>query len=121
MKPLLGSLVLSLSITLLGSAVWADAVPPEAAECFSLQPGASCTVYGTKEPGQCAEDTCTSTKPWLDGGTTTSYPCLQCVPAPADGSCTIGRQSVVKRIGPWALALLFPFLALLARGSRRRK
>lgn len=122
MNRLLGSVVLSLSVLLFGTAARADSLPPEAVECSAKAIGASCTVYGTQEAGKCAEDTCTGSKPFIDGGAPFSYPCRRCLPgAPSDGSsCSIGRQGMAKRFGPWLLAGLFPCVALLARRLRRR-
>ncbi len=122
MNRLLGSVALSLSALLLGTAAWADALPPEAVECSTKPLGASCTVYGTQEAGKCVEDTCTGSKPFIDGGAPFSYTCRRCLPgAPSDGSsCTIGRHGTAKRLGPWVLAGLFPVGALLARRLRRR-
>lgn len=127
MHRLPGSVVLSLSVLLLGTAAWADGLPPEAAMCFLKDVGASCTVYGTQEAGECTEDTCTSSRPNIDGGAPFSYACKKCLPgAPSDGSssdgssCSIGGQGVAKRIGPWLLAGLFPCVALLVRRMRRR-
>ena len=118
MKRLLGSVVLSSSILLFSPVVRADLVPPEARECLYKQAGDGCTVYGTSLAGRCQEGLCTQL--WRDGGSS-SYACLECVQgAPSDSSCTIGRQSAVKRIGPWAVVGVFSLLLLFGRRRRRR-
>jgi hypothetical protein len=118
MKPLVGSVLLSLSTLLLGTAVWADSVPPEAIECFSKKVSDACTVYDTGEPGHCEDGLCTQV--WRDGGTS-DYACRVCVPgAPCDGACTIGRQSTAKRVGSWLVASLVPLVVFSVRRLRRR-
>ena len=118
MKLFLGLIVLFLSFALLSAAARADAVPIEEFVCMGgvLKAGDACTINGAA--GTCKDSQCTHY--WRDGGTDT-YSCLECVlNPPSDSSCTIGKQSAVKRIGPWALAGLFSLLVLFGRRWRRR-
>ena len=85
--------------------------------CSAKQAGDACTVGGSA--GTCKAAQCT----WVfsnDGGTS-NYDCLECVPGGAsDGTCTIAKQGVVRRVGPWVIAGLFSLLALVPRLRRRR-
>jgi MYXO-CTERM domain-containing protein len=119
MRLLLGSVVLALSVLLFSPAVCADAVPPEEFACAGgvLKAGDKCTMGDVA--GTCKQSQCSHT--WRDGGVDV-YACLECDESapPSDSSCTIGKQSAVRRIGPWALAGLFSLLALFGRRWRRR-
>jgi hypothetical protein len=119
MRFMLGSVVLSLSVTLFSTAARTDAVPPEEFACAGgvLKTGDKCSIG--ESVGTCKDSLCTHL--WRDGGTSTDT-CLKCVlGAPAsDSSCTISKQSAVKRIGPWALAGIVPLLVLFGRRRRRR-
>ena len=98
----------------------ADALPPEAIDCFGKQIGDACIDRSTQQSGSCREGTCTSQK--IDAGPIT-YQCNRCdtsVPPDGDGACTLGSQGAVRKVGPWLLAGLFSLLFLIGRRRHRR-
>jgi hypothetical protein len=112
--------VFALTVLLSCPSVYADALPPEAMDCWAKKVGEACTDLASKQAGSCEEGTCTSRK--LDAGATT-YSCLTCSGAPPtadDGACTIAKQSTARRLGPWLLAGAVSVLFLLGRRRRRR-
>ncbi len=98
----------------------ADALPIDAWDCQGKKAGDGCSTTNTgKTDGTCKEDLCTTPK-W--DAAAVSYACLKCIPgAPPgdDGACTVGKQSSVKRVGPWLLAGAFSLLFMLGRRRRR--
>lgn len=98
--------------------LFADALPPEALDCWAKKVGDACTDLATKQAGSCQNGTCSNNK--FDAGPTV-YECLTCSGAPPtdDGACTIGKEPTVKRVGPWLLAGMFSLL-FLARRRRPR-
>jgi hypothetical protein len=98
--------------------VYADALPPEARDCWAKKVGDACTDLASKAAGSCEDGLCTSKK--LDAGATT-YGCLTCSGPPPtdDGACTIAKQSATRRLGPWLLAGSVSVLFLFGRRRRR--
>lgn len=98
--------------------VYADALPPEAIDCWAKKFGDACTDRATNKAGSCEDGTCSSKK--LDAGGT--YACLTCSGAPPstdDGACAIAKPSTARQMGPWLLAGAASLLFLLGRRRRR--
>jgi hypothetical protein len=140
MKYFLACAPILFATLLAGASARADVAPPETEPCIGKAVGAAC-VYGG--PGTCQNQTCNKTDYYnwdRDASSSppiTSYACVKCIvgtstttttdtatntnpdggapPAKDDGSCSIGKQAIAKRVAPWLLAGAFSLLFLFRR------
>lgn len=137
MKCFLASVPILFAAVLLSAPARADSAPPETSPCVGKAAGAAC-VYNDA-PGTCQSQTCIS-------ATAGGYACLECIastntttttttttttattntnadggapPSKDGGACSIGKQTIAKRVAPWLLAGTFSLLFLF--GRRRRQ